>query len=100
MQTSGISELIEVVKVGWRLIVTPRFVIKLPVLIGLCGWLGYLVWRRRSKTLSVLVERKFAEYKGKLRRGLSLSERLSSPGIVIGAFFLPIVSSLAAGFIW
>ncbi len=97
MQASGISELIEVVKVGWRLIVTPRFVIKLLVLIGLCGWLGYLVWRRRSKTLSVLVERKFAEYKGKLRRRLSLSERLSSLKYVITALLLPIFISGVVG---
>jgi len=97
MQASGISELIEVVKVGWRLIVTPRFVINLLVLIGLCVWLGYLVWRRRSKTLSVLVERKFAEYKGKLHRRLSLSERLSSKGFLIVALLLPIFISGVVG---
>jgi len=89
----GISRILEIVRIGWEFIVAHRLEVQLLVLIGLCGLLGYLMWRRRSKTLSVLVERKFAEYKGKLRRRLSLSERLSSKGFLIAAFFLPLLIS-------
>ncbi|MCK4828127.1 hypothetical protein KA005_71015, partial [bacterium] len=73
------------------------FEIQILVLMVLFGLLSYLVRKRRSKTLSVLVERKFAEYKRKLRRRLSLSERLSSREFAFMAFMIPIVSSGVLG---
>ena len=94
-----ITDIIDFVKVVGGFIVSHRFEIQILLLISLIGLLCYLIRKRRSKTLSVLVERKFAEYKGKLRRRIPLSEQLSSLKFVITAFVMPVAVLLGTGFL-
>jgi hypothetical protein len=94
-----ITDIIDFAKVVEGFIVSHRFEIQILLLISLIGLLCYLIRKRRSKTLSVLVERKFEEYKGKLRRRITLSEQLSSLKFVITAFVMPVAVLLGAGFL-
>lgn len=70
--------------------------VELLILVGLAIFLCYMI-RRRSKTLSVLVEKKFGEYKGRLRYPLSLPEQLSSCQFVILFFVLPLACMFVVG---